>query len=455
MSHMHPSNAELLHNVDLATLGSRLRAARVAKGLTQTQLAGEEVSVGYVSRIESGSRRPNLAVLTSLAQRLDTPIEQLLQGVTATQYDEIRLGLDYAELALETGETTDAERQAQKYLSYAVQSSVRDLAARGRYLYARALEANGDLDGAILQLEELIGEAPGPLLIAAGIALVRCYKETGDLSLAIEVGERLEVRISEAGLGKCDEAVVFAINVAGAYILRGDLHKAARICADAINRADALSSARARAGAYWNASLVHAQRGDISTAAPMASRALALLMEGNDSRNLARLRAQLGELQLQLDPPAIDEARTNLEKARDEMVSSSASEVDLAITDVRIAQAHLLSGEPDLALHLAIAARESAGERAAVANAEAWVVQGQALAALDQPGEAHDAYLNAVHVLTAAGADRSVAQLWFELADLLEDAGDLNGARDAYRNAAATTGLTSRRRTARQVPVGL
>ena len=114
---MHPSNAELLHSVDLKTLGSRVRAARVAKGWTQTELAGEEISVGYVSRIESGSRRPNLAVLTGLASRLGAPIEQLLQGVTASQYDEIRLGLDYAELALESGEAVDAERQAQKFLS--------------------------------------------------------------------------------------------------------------------------------------------------------------------------------------------------------------------------------------------------------------------------------------------------------------------------------------------------
>ncbi len=451
---MHPSNAELLHSVDLKTLGSRVRAARVAKGWTQTELAGEEISVGYVSRIESGSRRPNLAVLTSLASRLGTPIEQLLQGVTANQYDEIRLGLDYAELALESGESVDAERQAQKFLSLALQSSLTDLTCRGRYLYARALEANGDLDGAINQHEQLVADAPGPMLIAAGIALVRCYKETGDLALAIEVGERLEVRIHEAGLGQCDEAVVFAVNVAGAYILRGDLHKAARICADAIARADGLSSARARAGAYWNASLVHAQRGDVATAAPMASRALALLMEGTDSRNLARLRAQLGELQLQLDPPQIEEARTNLERARDEMAASSGTEADIAMADVRIAQTHLLSGDPEIAFDLARAAEGSAGS-AAIAKAESLVVQGQSLAAMGRQSEAQSAYLGAMHMLTAAGADRPVAQLWFELAGLLEEAGNFDGAREAYRNAAATTGLTSRRVKARQIPAGL
>jgi predicted Zn-dependent protease len=40
-------------------------------------------------------------------------------------------------------------------------------------------------------------------------------------------------------------------------------------------------------------------------------------------------------------------------------------------------------------------------------------------------------------------ADNDAAQLWFELADLLEDVGDLDAARQAYRSAAASTGLRS------------
>lgn len=452
---MHPSNAALLRSVDPSALGARLRAARLARGMSQTELAGDDVSVGYVSRIESGSRRPQLAVLTAFAARLQTPVDQLLRGVTASEYDEIRLGLDYAELALETGETADAERQARTHLDLAVDASLHDLARRGRYLYARALEANGDLDSAILQLEELVESAPDPLLVLAGIALVRCYKETGDLNLAIEAGERLESRIEQAGLDRCDEAVLFAVNVAGAYIRRGDLHHAARICTEAIRRADELESARARAGAYWNASLVHAKRGDVGAAAPLASRALALLMEGNDSRNLARLRSMLGELQLQLDPPQIEEARANLTRAREEMLASSASEIDVAQADICIAQSHLLAGEPERALELVSLAQESAGMRAADAQAEALVVRGQALVAMGRATEAHRSYVEAMHVLTAAGADRPVAQLWFELAGLMEEAGDLHRAREAYRNAAATTGLTSRRRVARQVPTSL
>ena len=41
-----------------STLGDRVRQLRIAKGLTQTDLAGERFSKEYVSQIERGKTRP-------------------------------------------------------------------------------------------------------------------------------------------------------------------------------------------------------------------------------------------------------------------------------------------------------------------------------------------------------------------------------------------------------------
>ncbi len=117
---MDPADAALLKEIDPAQLGDRLRAARVAKGWTQTHLAGEHISVGYVSRIESGQRRPNASVLDDMANRLGVPVEHLLRGVTSREYDEIKLTLDFAELSLESGEHVEAESQARQALDRAV-----------------------------------------------------------------------------------------------------------------------------------------------------------------------------------------------------------------------------------------------------------------------------------------------------------------------------------------------
>ena len=102
---------------------------------------------------------------------------------------------------------------------------------------------------------------------------------------------------------------------------------------------------RARASAYWNASVMQANRGDITAAVPLAERALALLGEGQDARNLARLRAEVGRLQLELEPPAVDDARSNLQQAVTEMEWSSATPMDRAWTLLGLARAAFLSDD--------------------------------------------------------------------------------------------------------------
>src|SRR5207302_2015540 len=55
-------SARALRESDLNELGKRIRERRLACGLTQGQVAGEDISIAYVSRIEAGTRRPDLAV---------------------------------------------------------------------------------------------------------------------------------------------------------------------------------------------------------------------------------------------------------------------------------------------------------------------------------------------------------------------------------------------------------
>jgi transcriptional regulator with XRE-family HTH domain len=442
---MDSRDADLLKEIDPTQLGHRIRAARVAKGWTQTELAGGDVSVGYVSRIESGQRRPNSAVLTDLAARLEVPVDHLLRGVTAREYDELKLALDYADLSLESGQHLEAEAQARAVVDRATLGSQTELAFRGRFVIARALEGQGNLDDAVLELEPLVDATTGGVLrIRAAIALCRCLRESGDLNAAIEVGERVVHELEGSALDSCDEAVQLAVTHAGSYFYRGDISHAIRICRKAIAKAERLSSPTARAAAYWNASVFESERGSVADAVPLAERALALLAEGQDTRNLARLRNQLGMMQLQLDPPDVTEARKHLEQAAEELVWSSASTIDLTRNAVCRARAHYLNGDLHVAEQMSREILESGGAGGALISAEAQVLAGQVAAARGDIDGAKTAFRLAVLHLTGAGADRESAQLWFELADMLEDVGDVEAARDAYRSAAASTGLRSR-----------
>jgi tetratricopeptide (TPR) repeat protein len=238
-----------------------------------------------------------------------------------------------------------------------------------------------------------------------------------------------------------------AVTLALAYGDRGDIGQAVRICRRAISKAETLDSAMARAAAYWNASIFESERGSVSNAVAMAERALTLLSEGQDARNLARLRSQIGNLQLELDPPAVADARQHLEKAAEELPWSGASPVEIAQNRLLQARAHLLGGDLDVADSMCQEAMEVATSDTPGFAASARAVLGQIHAARGDTEGAKTLFRQAVYFLTGAGADRDAAQLWFELADLLEGVGDLDAAREAYRSAAASTGLRSRPKT--------
>lgn len=443
---MDSRQAELLAQTDREALGRRLRATRQARGLTQGEIAQDIMSVAYLSRIESGHRRPTAPALTALAGRLEVAVESLLGEADRREANEVRLALDYAELSLESGEPEEAEKYLQTALAHPATARTAGMRERARLLHARALEAAHRDDDAVLELESLLDDraTDGLTRIKAGIVLSRIFRETGDLGRAIECGERVMGDVEEAGLEACDEAVQLAVTVAAAHFERGDTAHAVRLCRKAITHAESLGSSQARASAYWNASAMQARRGDVTAAVPLAERALALLSEGQDVRNLARLRTEVGRLQLELDPPDLVEARHNLEQAATEMEWSSASPVDRAWTLLGLARVAFLSGDHSESRDLIEQVQTTADGHAPLAEAEALTLQGRTLAAEGETELAALCYQKAVHRLSAIGADQSAAQLWFDLADLLQGVGLTDEALDAYRRAAVSNGLRAR-----------
>lgn len=60
------------------TLANRVKSLRLARGLTQEQLAGEDFSKGFISFIETGRSRMSFRSAEILARRLQVPVTALL-----------------------------------------------------------------------------------------------------------------------------------------------------------------------------------------------------------------------------------------------------------------------------------------------------------------------------------------------------------------------------------------
>lgn len=59
-------------------LGSKIKAARMAAGLSQRQLCGEQITRNMLSQIENGSAHPSMKTLGYLAEKLGKPISYFL-----------------------------------------------------------------------------------------------------------------------------------------------------------------------------------------------------------------------------------------------------------------------------------------------------------------------------------------------------------------------------------------
>jgi transcriptional regulator with XRE-family HTH domain len=102
-------------------IGERLRRARLAASLTQSQLAAGRYTKAYVSALENGLSKPSMAALTYFADRLGLPASHFLDDVPATWR---RLEVD---LALASGQRQVA---VDGYLELLDQSPGREIRAQ-------------------------------------------------------------------------------------------------------------------------------------------------------------------------------------------------------------------------------------------------------------------------------------------------------------------------------------
>src|SRR5215211_9160228 len=90
------------------TLGDRVRQLRIAKGFTQTELAGDRFSKEYVSQIERGKTRPTDETTEWLAARLGVDKSFLETGVSSSERERVESVIARAEAALESNQYEEA-----------------------------------------------------------------------------------------------------------------------------------------------------------------------------------------------------------------------------------------------------------------------------------------------------------------------------------------------------------
>jgi len=426
----------------MATFGERLRELRLAAGMSQVELAGQDLSPSYISLIESGKRQPSTDVVRLFASRLGCSCEDLEEGLAHERRRQIELELAYARLALSHGEAQSALERLERML--AENTMDRRQEDEARLLLGMAHELTDDLESAVRVLlpvheRSLVGRSHLPPS-STGANLSRYYLGSGDLHAAVRVGEQSLQAMAERQLVGTDEYLALASTVMYAYHELGDLTHASVWADQLLDLAQREGLARGQAAVYWNAAIVAESRGEIDEALHLSQRALAHLSEQPTTRDLARLQVTTAWLLLRTSPPRTSEALPLLDRALPTL-QDCGSPVDIATWESTRSLAELLAGNAAGAEQRARQALLHLSSCPATESVRALVTLGDCVLVQGRGQEAEEHYAAAARSLASGRSTRQVAALWREIADRLSRAGRFDEALDAYRRALDAAGV--------------
>ena len=290
------------------SFGRRLRELRQQRGLSQASLAGEEMSTGYLSRLESGARPPTARVVEYLSRRLGVPVSafqppsgslaQALAAVTSSPE-----GGDTAEL-LADALTTDSDGDT-AHRWQALWLLAHDEDRRGRY--AEELRH-------LRELTRIADELGVPALRARARAqTARCLRALGDNDQAHGSAEEAYRIARDEELPLPDVTSVLVVLVS-TEAEAGRLPEA-RAHAEELRRLAEKVPRPLAVEALWAAAAACTRQGDNAAARDLLEQALQLLDSHDDLKLWMRLRLAAASLYLQADPPETQAARARLEEA--------------------------------------------------------------------------------------------------------------------------------------------
>ncbi|WP_194293325.1 helix-turn-helix domain-containing protein [Actinomadura macrotermitis] len=420
------------------SFGRRLRALRRQQGITQTELAGDELSTSYVSLLESGKRRPTVEIALKLAARLNVAPEVLLNSgepesapaPSGHMTAERELLLARGELALAEGGT----ETARDLFAQALRSSggtPPPMALRG---LALANERLGRLEEAV----SLYGEALSKryddwdVRLDTALSLAGCLADLGRAEESMDRLEEAARNLADHGLDGSPLAVAAAAGLVRQCLDRGLSERAAELVGTWAPVVTGLARRGRRVESYLAAASMAETSGDAHAAAVLTRRALAAHAGDRDTGYLARwtIAAALAHERCTTPAPTPDDLAAALAAlARDPGTIAARWRLDYAEQQVRAGQPQAALGEVEQVMS------EWTG-RGALLEERARLICGRAHWGAGATGHAHKELDRAAAALASFGAVRLSAEAYLELARLTEDAGDTATALSAYRTAA-------------------
>jgi transcriptional regulator with XRE-family HTH domain len=419
------------------TIGQRIRRLRLERGLSQRELSGPGVSYAYVSRIETGGRKPSLKAMRHLAARLGVSSDYIETGRPVPASADRELRATDAELLLRLdGDLADAAGTFRSLLDDAdAEPEIRARALAGLGLIK---VRRGDLRAASTLLEEAIGtgylrphERPDVYE-----ELAKALAFTDEPGRAIVVLESALKQAREQGTDDAALEVRLIAYLACAYSDAGDAGRAMRLLREAAERVEAVASPQARVRVYWSlARLAWWEAQDSDAALRYAREALALYRTTEDTRGLAQAHLICAQL-LNLERKWRESAQ-HLERADMLLTATGADLDDMAVLRAEQGKAAAWSGDGAEGLRRAQQADSILGERESLHQGAKWHAFAAAHTALGDVDSAEPYFQRALDFLTERRQWREAMLLAREWADVSRSLGQTDRALELMERASS------------------
>ncbi|MGW9132906.1 helix-turn-helix domain-containing protein [Streptomyces sp. NPDC055681] len=299
--------------------GRRLKQMRTKRGLSQAALAGDGMSTGYLSRLESGARRPTENAIDYLTRRL---------GVDRSKFDEP--GSKSLPQILAIASSSDGEGLSEEVDGLLQDSSTEEpalrwqgfwLVAQRRLRQGRPAEARSLLEQAVRIADDL--DVP-ELRCRAGTQLACCLRSLGEINGALAAAEEAYRVGRGAGLSVQDVGAAL-LALISTEAEAGRLPDA-RAHADEILERTGEETGALAAEARWASATVRVRQGDYAGAQELLGQAMDRLASTDDLLLWVRLRLAAASLSLQSQPPLVERAA--------ELLTEAEPAIDLVGTEV-------------------------------------------------------------------------------------------------------------------------
>jgi tetratricopeptide (TPR) repeat protein len=419
-------------NEEGAMIGTRMRRLRLAKGMTQRELATPRYTHAYVSTIESGRRNPSREALEHFAGKLGVDVDELLMGKPADLEAKLEARLMEARIDLSAGHLDQADealrsigREAKRFHLDWIESKAED--ARGLLL-----ERRGRPEEALehyQRAEEIVRSGPVSARADAVSGKARCFQALGDVRYAIHLLETLLDTLDREKVRDPEALTRLYSSLLDAYLDAGLYERAAAAAVELDGLAPRLADPLRVAQMHLHVAHLYLVQGAIDDAERSLQRA-------EDAYRQLGLKAETGYAFLakgyvKTRDGRLDEARGELEQAL-AIFEETADEKDLTRTLNELARVERLEGRTDRARELLERSISIMGD--SDTPILAWAHRELGMALTDgNPDGAEKNFRLAIELFERSEQPVDIAVTYRALGDLLESRGEGDGSCEAYR----------------------